>query len=215
MFTVNDFIAQYESYTDGQLAFIHLNPDNYNKEASDAAKIIIERKGGLDELFKRLEIAQAKNVEIIRIKKETEELGSQGFDSTFLKTNAASSILSKEEMHEIIDDKYDEVVYAIEDKKITPKTIAGSIVGGAVGALVGGILWGLQTIYLTGGPGLLYASKILILLLIGLTLLCYGFVRFFTKQSKQNTAVFIATIASVVLAILIGSFLYSLVGFQQ
>jgi len=215
MFTVNDFIAQYKSYTDGQLAFIHLNPDNYNKEANDAAKIIIERKGGPDELFKRLEVARVKQVEINRIRKETQELGTQGFDSSFLKTNATSAILSKEEMHEIIDNKYDEVIYTIEDKKITPKTIAGSIVGGAIGAVVGGILWGLQTIYLTGGPGLLYSSKILIILLIGLVLLCYGFVRFFTKQSKKNTAVFFATAISVILALVIGSFLYSIIGFQE
>jgi hypothetical protein len=204
MFTVNDFIAQYESYTDGQLAFIHMNPDNYNKEANDAAKIIIERKGGLDELFKRLEVARTKQVEINRIKKETEDLGSQGFDSSFLKTNAASAILSKEELHDIIDDKYDEVVYAIEDKKITPKTIAGSIVGGAIGAVVGGILWGLQMIY---------SHRVFYLLFIGLVIFCYGCIKLFTRQSQNNKAVFISTAISAVLAAVIGQLLLNIVGF--
>lgn len=215
MFTVNDFVAQFENYSDGELGFIHLNPDNYSKEANDAAHIIIEKKGGPDALFKRLETEQIKQTEISRIKKETEDLGTHGFDSSFLKTNATSTILSKEEIHEIINDKYEEVVDNLEDKKITSKTIAGSITGGLIGSVIGGILWGLMLIYFIGGPQMLFASKVIIILLIGLVIICYAFVKFFTKQSYKNKAVLIATTLSVILSLLIGTLLYRIIGFQE
>lgn len=78
-------------------------------------------------------------------------------------------------------------------------------VGATVGAIVGGILWGLQMIY---------SNAIFAMIFIGLILLCYGIVKISTKQSYKNTVVLIATIISIVLAILIGQLLYEVIGYR-
>jgi len=71
---------------------------------------------------------------------------------------------------------------------------------------VGGSLWGLQ---------LIYSKKVFVILLIGLVLLCYGIIKFSTKQSNKNVVVVITTIVSVLMAIIIGQFIYEIVGYQK
>jgi uncharacterized membrane protein HdeD (DUF308 family) len=123
-----------------------------------------------------------------------------------MKKTTKSDILSQEELHEIVDDEYAVVENELEDKKITGKTIAGSILGGGIAAIVGGILWSLQ---------LIFSGRIYYLLFVGLILLCYGIIKGITRQSKNNMAVFIATAVSVVLACAIGWFIYSIIGYRE
>jgi len=94
----------------------------------------------------------------------------------------------------------------VEDKKIKPRTVIGSIIGCIVAGLIGGTLWGLQMIY---------SGRIFYILLIGLVLLCYGIIKISTKQTKKNTVVLIATVISVVLSLLIGQLLYDIIGYQK
>jgi len=46
-------------------------------------------------------------------------------------------------------------------------------------------------------------------------LLCYGIIKFSTKQSNKNVVVVITTIVSVLMAIIIGQFIYEIVGYQK
>ncbi|MGE5109119.1 MAG: hypothetical protein ACM3H8_16395 [Sphingobacteriales bacterium] len=206
MLSVSDFVSKYQNYSDEELYDVHLNINGYSDEAKKALSIVLENKGGIDPLLKRLEEKRIVDNEIKRIKKETAELGSQGIDSSFIKATTTSDILSAEKVNEIIDNKYVEVETELADKKINPRTIVGSVIGGGIASLVGGILWGLQMIY---------SQRIFYMLFVGLILLCYGIIRLSTKQSKKNTVVVIATIASTILAVLIGQLLYEMIGYQS
>jgi hypothetical protein len=206
MFTTKDFVAKYEDYTDEELIDIHHKMADYSQEAQEALKIVIQNKGGQEELEKRLEEKQILANEVGRIAKETAEFGSKGIDASFIKKMTNSDILSPEAVDQIIDNQYSVVQLELEDKKIKPRTVFGSLIGGMIASLVGGVLWGLQMIY---------SKRIFYILFIGLVLLCYGIIKISTKQSKKNSVVLIATIISVILALIIGQLLYEIIGYRE
>jgi hypothetical protein len=78
MFTTKDFTLKYENYTDNELIDIYHNISGYSPEAQEGLKIVIQNKGGLEALKKRLEEKQILANEAARIAKETAEFGSQG-----------------------------------------------------------------------------------------------------------------------------------------
>jgi hypothetical protein len=206
MFAIDDFVLKYENYTDGELIEIYHNMADYSEEANEALMIVIQKNGGFDELVKRLSEKQVLANEISRIEKETAEFGLKGVDASFIKKTASSTILSQDEVEGIIDRKYSLVQLELEDKKIKPRTVVGSLIGGTIASLVGGVLWGLQ---------LIYSKRMFYILLVGLVLLCYGIIKLITGQSKKNNAVLVATILSVLLSLIIGQLLYEIIGYRQ
>lgn len=205
MFTVEDFIDQYIHYTDEELMNIHSNISDYGPEAQEALRIVIQKKGGYEALEERLKQHYLIQNEIKRIERETTVFGSKGVDASFIKTVTDSQFLPKSTIDQIIDNKHAEVQLELEDQKIKPRTIFGSIVGGTIASIVGGTLWGLS---------LIYSGRIFHMLLVGLVLLCYGIIRISTRQTRKNAVVLITTIVAVVLALLIGQLLYDIVGYK-
>ncbi len=203
MFSVDDFILQYEKYTDGELLNIHANISGYSDEAQIALGRVINSKGGLESLLKKAELNAILLKEEKRIAQETEHFGKQGIDASFIKTVTVSNILPEEKVKEIIDKKYVEVEAEIEDKKIKPRTIIGSIIGGGIASIIGGIFWGLQMIY---------SNRMFYIFFVGLGLISYYLIKVFTNQTKNNIFVFIATIVSVIVALFIGQLLYDIFG---
>jgi hypothetical protein len=92
-----------------------------------------------------------------------------------------------------------------KDVEIKTSTYIGSILGGFIGGTIGGILWGLQ---------LIYSGHIFYLFAVGLGIISYGFIKFFTKQSKNNIVVVILTVASVFYALILGFYIYELFGYR-
>jgi hypothetical protein len=205
MFSVDDFILKFEKYTDEELLNIHSNISGYSNEAQLALDRVINSKGGLESLLKKAESKAILLNEEKRIAKETEDFGKQGIDASFIKTITNSTILSDDKVKEIIDRKYEEVEAEIEDKKIKPRTIIGSIIGGGIASIIGGTFWGLQMIY---------SKRMFYIFFVGLALLSYYLIKALTKQTKNNTFVFIATIISVILALFIGQLLYEIFGYR-
>jgi len=70
MFTVEDFLSQYQTYTDEQLIDIRSNADNYNPEAAKAVDILIDKRGGLEAARQRVRQKQETDAEISRINAE-------------------------------------------------------------------------------------------------------------------------------------------------
>lgn len=206
MLSIADFISKYENYTDEELFEVHSNITTYSNEAKEALTIVIAKNGGLENLQKRLDEKKIITNEIQRINREVAQLNVPGNDVSFLKILISSNILPSEKVNEIIDNKFSEIVLEEEDKKIKPRTILGSIFGGGIASIIGGVLWGLQMIY---------SNRIFVIFLIGLVLLCYGIIKFSTRQSKRNTVVVIATVIAVIVALLVGQALYEIIGYQR
>jgi hypothetical protein len=184
---------------------IHLNMDGYSADAQKAFEVVLQKRGGIEQLTSNLRQKQVIQNEIRRIEQETAESMQSGFDEAFIKKAISSSILPAAETDVIISRKFSESEAALADKKITSKTIAGSIAGGLAASLVNGAAWGLLLIYTdTYSP----------ILFIGSLFTCYAIVKLFTRQSGKNAAVLITSIVAAVLAFAIGSLLYKLVGFR-
>src|SRR3989337_1833529 len=121
MFSVEDFIAKYKEYSDEELFEAYSDPDSYSAEAKKALHVAIKNKGGLEKLMQRLEHAKIISDEEQWIANETAKLNVDGTDTSFLKKLISSTILSVENVHEIIDNTVDELHREKEDKKIKPR----------------------------------------------------------------------------------------------
>jgi len=206
MLSKEELITKYQQYSDNELLEVYSNRDGYSEEANEAINIVLESKGGLEAIRKNLLEKKVISDEINRIKKETEKLSSKETNAEFIKSLVSSSILSKEEVSEIVDSKYSEFEAHLKDTKIDSKTIVKSAVGGSIASLVGGAFWGLQ---------LIYSNRIFIILVVGLALLCYGIVKLVVKKSKENKVVLIASLISFILSILLGTLIFQIVGYQE
>jgi hypothetical protein len=204
MLTIQDFVVKYETYSDEELYNVHHNLENYSEEAGKALDIVMEKKGGLDALIKRLEEKAIIINEKRRIANEASKLGLNGVDASFIKNTTTSTILSKEELHDIIETNVEKAESIIEDKKVNSDTIMKSILGCGLASLVGGAFASLQFLYFGATSHILIG---------GMGLICYGVVKLVTKKSYNNSAVILASFVAFVLSYSLGYFLYSIFGY--
>jgi hypothetical protein len=205
MLSIDELISKYESYTDEELYAIHANISGYSADAQKAFELVLHKRGGIEKIISNLNEKLNIQNEVRRVEKETEESVKNGFDAVFIKKSISSTILSAEEIDSIINRKFELVDAEIADKKITSKTITGSIAGGLVASLVNGAAWGLIFIYTdTYSP----------ILFIGSLFTCYAIVKLFTKQSGKNAVVLITSIIAAFLAFAAGSLIYTIVGYR-
>lgn len=61
---------------------------------------------------------------------------------------------------------------------------------------------------------MIYSGHIFYLFAVGLVIISYGFIKFFTKQSKNNIVVLILTVASVFYALILGFYIYQMFGYR-
>ncbi len=204
MLTTKDFIEKYEAYTDIELYTIHKNIDNYSEDAGKALAIVIDKKGGFDELVKRLEARAVVENEKRRIANEATQLGLGGVDASFIKNTTSSSILSKDEVETIIETNAAKAELQVKDRTVNSETIVKCIIGGGLATITGGAFASLQYVYFGA------TSKIMI---IATALICYGTVKWFTKRSFNNTAVFVASFIAFGLSYLVGQLALSVFGY--
>ncbi len=204
MLSIQDFAEKYKTYSDEELYNVHKDLDNYSEEACIALYIVIDKKGGVESLMKRLQEKAIVKNEKSRIAKEAEELGLNGVDASFIKNITNSTILSKEELHDIIETNVEKAQLIIIDKKVNSETIMKSILGCGLASLVGGAFASLQ---------FLYFGATSYILIMGMGLICYSVVKFVTKKSYNNAAVILASFAAFILSYLLGSLAFSIFGY--
>lgn len=206
MLSTEDFISRYQKYTDNDLLEIETSIDNYSEEAKKAFNIVVNQRGGKEKLLRLKNEKIALSNEIIRVNKTIIKLYTPETDASFFKKMITSDVLSREQLDEVIENTYLEIKTNREEIEIKSKTIGQSIIGTIVASLIGGLVWGLQ---------LIYSPRIFLILLAGIALICYGIIKLFTKKSHKNTAVLIASIIAVCLALVVGQILYRIIGYQE
>ncbi len=204
MLTLEDFIAKYEAYTDEELYIIYQDAANYSEDAGKALNIIIEKKGGLESLIKRLEEKTIIKNEKNRIANEAVRFGMEGVDASFLQNTTHSSILSKQEVNEIIEAYAAKATELVEDKKVNSETVVKSLIGCGLASIFGGAFASLQFIYFGATS---------FLMVLGVALICYGTVKLVTQKSYNNTAVLLASFIAFILSYLLAYFAFLIFGY--
>lgn len=205
MLKLEDFIAKYEAYTDEELYIIQKDIANYNEDAGKALNIVIDKKGGFERLIKRLEEKAIVENERSRIAYEATKFGLAGIDASFLKNTSSSSILSKEEVSQIIEINTSKAAACVADKKVDADTVVKTLIGLGLASILGGAFASLQYIYFGATS---------VLMVIGTALICYGTVKFISKKSYNNTAVLLASFVSFILSYLFAYGAYLIVGYR-
>lgn len=203
MLTVQDFTTQYEKLSDVELYRIHLSADDYSDEAKEALAVVIRQRGGLEKLTREMKRQEVLSRERYRIEQEVKKLAEGDTPLDFLRNIISSEILPQNEVAALVEKTHEEVRLNNEDQRVKPRTVMGSILGGAIASVVGGGLWGLLMVQ---------THRIIYFFVAGLALLSYGLIRFFTKQSKENIVVLVATLLSVAGALLIGQVIFEYFG---
>jgi hypothetical protein len=202
MFDAETLKVTYDKYTDEELFELHSTINNYSEEAKEAFDFIVQRKGGLEQLQSRIKDKQNIKKETDRIRHEVTKAFVPGGE-VLLRETITSDILTKEELEKTIDERQNELILEEKDKKITSRTVIGSVLGGFVASVVGGTLWGIF---------LVQTHRIFYIMILGLATLCYGVIKLLTKQSKQNKMVIISTVVATVLALVIGELIFEAFG---
>lgn len=202
---LTELIERYSQYSDTELMEVYLNKNGYTNDAKEALDIVIERKGGIQSLTERYDKIVEKEADKARIKNDVTQLYQKGMTKNDIRHNLTSEIVSPDEIQQIIESVSAKIEATKKDIEINSSTIVGSIFGGIIGGTIGGGLWGLQIIY---------SGHIVYIFTIGLGIISYGFIKFFTTQSKNNIVVLIVTVLSVIYALILGSYLYTLFGYH-
>lgn len=203
MFTVEDFVSKFESYTDVQLMEIYSNPSGYSAEAQQALAKVVATKGGIDKLAQRIADQQAVLNERNRINNVVAQALKDGTGAGLLKGVYSSDLLDANEIDAIIDFQAVEFEKAKKDESITQRTIIGSLFGVLISGTVGGILWGVLMIY---------SQRVFFLFFAALVCFCYWIIKLFTKQSRRNIVVIIATIIAALIVGVLGELIFELFG---
>ena len=202
---LKELIERYHSSSESELINIYNNKEGYTDEAKKALQIVIEEKGGLRVLQERhqnlIEIEEEKE----QLKKEILKLKAEKLNNDEIRLKIKPNKLSEGDITELLNLTFQEFEGQERDLEIKPKTIIGSLTGGIIGGTIGGILWGLQMIY---------SAHIFYIFGIGLFVISYGMIKLLTKQSISNGAVLVSVILSVIYALVLGFFLYNLIGYR-
>lgn len=203
--TREELIQTYNSYSDEDLTEAWHSIHDYTPEAIEVLTAIIENRGGIEVLLDKEQVSRDYYVETERIKQQVRQMATPGVELEFLNKMIGSEMLGEAQRLGIIRETFDSIAHEKEDMEIKPRTLVGGSLAAGLAAVIGGILWGLQ---------LMWSGRIFYILLIGLVLLCYSFIRLFTKQSHKNTAVLILTFISTVVALVIGQLMFEFWGRQ-
>jgi hypothetical protein len=204
MLTTQDFIDKYQTYTDLELYTVRHNIHQYSEDAGKALAIVIDNKGGLDALIKRLEAQATIEKEKQRIANEATKLGLGGVDAAFIKNTTSSALLSKEEVDHIVESNAAKAELQVKDRKVNTETIVKCIIGGALATITGGAFASLQSVYFGA------TSAVMV---IGTGLICYFTVKWFTKKSFNNTAVFLASLIAFFLSYAVAQLAVAVFGY--
>ncbi|MFT3935909.1 MAG: hypothetical protein QM726_19930 [Chitinophagaceae bacterium] len=201
MLSKNELVEKYKSFTDEELFSYYKQLDTLSTDGQTALNEVIESKGGIERLKNYIANKTIIDKEKARIIAETKELAKVDPNIEFIKKTTSSSILDLETTNSIIEKAFADAVAEKRDTQINPKTISGSIIGGLLSSIIGGIIWGVW---------LIQTHRIWYIFIPGLGFLSYLIINRMTRQSKNNSAVLIATIISTALALGLGQLIFEL-----
>lgn len=198
-------LKNYAEYDDLQLLSILASPGDYSEVAVSVAREVIQSRGGIDLLTRKIQLSQVRDVEIQRVKQEARKILVPGVDLSFAKKMVTSETLPEQEVANIVEGEWIIWEKDLKDRQVKPATITRGIPAVIISGLVAGFLWGLS---------IMWSGRIFYIFLVGVVIVCYSIVKLFTRQSYKNSAVFVLTVIASILAFSIGQLMWGYFGRQ-
>ncbi|RED26209.1 hypothetical protein BD847_0124 [Flavobacterium cutihirudinis] len=189
----------YKNYSNEDLEEAYTTMMDYSGKASKEILVEIDNRGGIDIFLSTLEFNKLNKKEINRITAEVYSMSNDYSDLDFIKQFIKSDVLNHDELNELIELKFNEHLAILTDRTINQKTIYGSLAGMAVGIILSLIFY-ILILSLFG--------KIVYFPIIGVYFICYQTIKLITKQTRDNTFVFLASLAGTIITLLCLFFLY-------
>lgn len=189
----------YKNYSDKDLEEAYNTMVDYSGKASKEILLEINNRGGIDVFLSTLESNKINKKERQRITKEVYDLSNDYSDLDFIKQFVKSDILDSIELNSLIDSKFNEHQAILKDREINQKTIYGSLVGMALGIIISLIFYILIINIL---------EKFIYYPIIAVYFICYRSIKFITKQTRDNTFVFLTSLAGTILTLICLFFIY-------
>ena len=188
----------YEKYSDEEIIEAYSSMLDYSGEISKEMSLEIESRGGLNTFKKKIENRNILTKEISRLSNEVYSLTSPDTNVEFIKTLIKSDILTREELNELIENKFSYYRAINTDRTVNSKTIIGSITGIVLGTILGGLLMHFLSKQI---PGIYFY------LIIPVYILNYFIIKVITKQSRANPVIFIACFLATIGATLLSVYI--------
>lgn len=185
----------YEKYTDEELIVAYNDMMDYSGKISPDMEKIIAERGGIDNFKKLVSDKKKFNTEKARIKKEVNSLTTLETDIDFIKKLVSSEILTNEDLEIVITKTFHDCQSTLSNKRITTDTIVRSIVGLLIASVLGAVLWSCSILFL---------KKIYFPILIPIYVFNYFIIYLFTRKTRSNVVVFIASVLAIIGSIVMG-----------
>lgn len=183
----------YKNYSNEELIEAYSTMLDYSGKASNEILLEIDKRGGIDDFLTKIEFNKSNKEEINRISQEIYNLCKDFNDLDFIKGLIKSEILETNELDNLVTLKFNQYQAFLKNRKIDQKTIFGSLVGMIIGIIISLIFYSLVT-FLIG--------KFVFYPIIGVYFICYQTIKLITKQTRDNTFVFLASFIGTLLTML-------------
>ena len=184
----------YKNYSDEDLVEAYSTMIDYSGKASNEILIEIDNRGGLNAFLENIEFNKSNKQEINRISQEIYTLNNDFHDLEFIKSFIKSDTLTPEELDDLITLKFHQHEAFLQNRKIDQKTVFGSLVGMIIGIIIS-LAFYIFVIYLL--------DRFIYYPIIGVYFICYQTIKLITKKTRDNTFVFLTSLAGTVLTLLL------------
>ena len=184
----------YKNYSDEDLVEAYSTMIDYSGKASNEILIEIDNRGGLNAFLENIEFNKSNKQEINRISQEIYTLNNDFHDLEFIKSFIKSDTLTPEELDDLITLKFHQHEAFLQNRKIDQKTVFASLVGMIIGIIIS-LAFYIFVIYLL--------DRFIYYPIIGVYFICYQTIKLITKKTRDNTFVFLTSLAGTVLTLLL------------
>lgn len=184
----------YKNYSDEDLVEAYSTMIDYSGKATTEILVEIDRRGGINTFLKNIEFNKSNKQEINRISHEIYTLSNDFQELEFIKSFIKSDTLTSQELDNLITLKFYQHQEFVQNRKIDQKTIFGSLGGMFIGITIS-VAFYIFVIYLLG--------RFIYYPIIGVYFICYQTIKLITKKTRDNTFVFVTTLAGTLLTMLL------------
>lgn len=189
---------KYIKFSDEDLYESYQTTLDYSGKVNKDLILEIERRGGLDDLKRNIEIKERFPLEVKRIYKTVSEMKFHGKTLEVIQSEITSDLIPVNKLTEIIAKQFNSIEAHEKDISINRETVIRTIVGILIASSINTLIWFYSVIY---------SGRMFFILIPGFVIISYSILTLLTRKSSRNIIVYLGTFFSVLIGLVIGTFM--------